>query len=200
MQGKSNNQPSLLGFVHFNFDEYSHDQRGRNIIICRYWDVWTANNVWIYIMHCSMPIHKGNCANNGTKAVNNLIVFEFGIPWGSSQVRCFRKPLCLTDHVCILHYSQWPSWENQNMFSYLGRNNRIPYIFSCDQAALWMVQSVRLSVCPSVCPSVCLSHLFDYVPITLSSWNFQELLPVTKVTSMQKVKVKGQGHRGHNPT
>ena len=46
--------------------------------------------------------------------------------------------------------------------------------------------------------SVCLSHLFDYVPIIVSSWNFQELLPMTKVTSMQKVK--GQGHRGHNPT
>ena len=67
--------------------------------------------------------------------------------------------------------------------------------FSCDQAALWMVQSVRLSVCPSVCPSVCLSHLFDYVPIILSSWNFQELLPVTKVTSMQNVKVRGQRSR-----
>ena len=93
------------------------------------------------------------------------------------------------------------------------------YIFSCDQAALWMVFSVCPSVCLSVClsvrhtfltatkqlyewfsPSVCLSHLFDYVPIILSSWNFQELLPVTKVTSMQKVKVKGQGHRGHDPT
>ena len=28
------------------------------------------------------------------------------------------------------------------------------HIFSCDQAALWMVFSVRLSVCLSVCPSV----------------------------------------------
>ena len=57
--------------------------------------------------------------------------------------------------------------------------------FSCDQAALWMVQSV--------CPS----HLFDYVPIILSSWNFQESLPMTEVTSMQKSRseVKGQGHR-----
>ena len=26
----------------------------------------------------------------------------------------------------------------------------------------------------SVCLSVCLSHLFDYVPIIVSSWNFQE--------------------------
>ena len=59
--------------------------------------------------------------------------------------------------------------------------------FSCDQAALWMVQSVR--------PSVRLSHLFDYVPINVSSWNFQELLPMTKVTSMQKVKVRGQRSR-----
>ena len=56
------------------------------------------------------------------------------------------------------------------------------------------------SVCPSVRLSVCLSHLFDYVPIIVSSWNFRELLPVTEVTSMQKVKVKGQGHRGHKPT
>ena len=51
--------------------------------------------------------------------------------------------------------------------------------------------SVRLSVCLSVCPSVCLSHLFDYVPIIVSSWNFQELLPVTKVN----VHAKGQGQR-----
>ena len=50
-------------------------------------------------------------------------------------------------------------------------------------------------VCPSVCLSVRLSHLFDYVPIIVSSWNFQELLPVTKVTSMQKVKVRGQRSR-----
>ena len=60
-------------------------------------------------------------------------------------------------------------------------------VFSCDQAALWMVQSVRPSVRPS--------HLFDYVPINVSSWNFQELLPMTKVTSMQKVKVRGQRSR-----
>ena len=66
-------------------------------------------------------------------------------------------------------------------------------IFSCDQAALWMVQSVCPSVRPSVCLSVRLSHLFDYVPIIVSSWNFQELLPVTKVHAKrqgQRSKVK----------
>ena len=57
-----------------------------------------------------------------------------------------------------------------------------------------------LSVCLSVRPSVRLSHLFHHVPIIVSSWNFQELLPWSKVMSMQKVKVKGQGHRGQHPT
>ena len=78
------------------------------------------------------------------------------------------------------------------------------FLAATKQLYEWFSPSVRPSVRPSVClsvrPSVCLSHLFDYVPIILTSWNFQELLPVTKVTSMQKVKVKGQGHRGHDPT
>ena len=64
-------------------------------------------------------------------------------------------------------------------------------IFSCDQAALQMVFSVCLSVRLSVCPS----HLFDYVPIIGSSGNFQELLPMTNVRSMQSVKVRGQRSR-----
>ena len=44
---------------------------------------------------------------------------------------------------------------------------------------------------PSVCLSVCLSHLFDYVPIIVSSWNFQELFPNDK----SDVHAKGQGQR-----
>ena len=50
-----------------------------------------------------------------------------------------------------------------------------------------MTGSVRLSVRPS--------HLFHHVPIIVSSWNVQELLPVTEVTSMQQVKVRGQRSR-----
>ena len=48
---------------------------------------------------------------------------------------------------------------------------------------------------PSVCPSVCLSHLFDHVPDILSSWNFQEWSPLTKVRGLQTVKVRGQRSR-----
>ena len=68
---------------------------------------------------------------------------------------------------------------------------RCPIIFNCKQLYKWYFPSVRLSVRLSVC----LSHLFDYVPIILSSWNFQESLPMTKVRSMQKVKVRGQRSR-----
>ena len=57
-----------------------------------------------------------------------------------------------------------------------------------------------LSVCPSACLSVCLSHLFDYIPLIVSSWYFQELLPMTKVTSMQTIKVRGQRSRSQRST
>ena len=72
--------------------------------------------------------------------------------------------------------------------------------FSCDQAPIWLVQSVCLSVRLSVCPSVRPSHLFHHVPIIVSSWHFQEFIPMTKVPSMQKVKVGGQRSRSQRST
>ena len=72
----------------------------------------------------------------------------------------------------------------------------IARIFSCDQAAIWLVHSVCLSVRLSVRPS----HLFHHVPIIVSSWNFQELSPMTKVTSMQNVNVRGQRSRSQRST
>ena len=46
-------------------------------------------------------------------------------------------------------------------------------------------------------PSVCLSTIFRYVPVILSSSNYQDLLPLTEVIFMQNVEVKGQRHIGH---
>ena len=62
-----------------------------------------------------------------------------------------------------------------------------PFLAATKQLYEWYFLSVRPSVCPS--------HLFDYVPFIVSSWNFQELSPRTRVTSMQKVKVRGQRSR-----
>ena len=71
--------------------------------------------------------------------------------------------------------------------------------FGILQVLRWSWEYIRyfFSVCLSVCPSVCLclSQLFHYVPIMVSSWNFQEWLPMTEVTSMQKFKVRGQKSR-----
>ena len=61
------------------------------------------------------------------------------------------------------------------------------FLAATKQLYKWYFPSVRLSVR--------LSHLFDSVPIIVSSWNFQELLPMTKVRSMQKVKVRGERSR-----
>ena len=65
---------------------------------------------------------------------------------------------------------------------------RCPIVFSCDQAALWMVFSVRLSVCPSVCPSV--------TPFWLCS-HHRIIMKFSGVITLDqgKVHAKGQGQR-----
>ena len=106
-------------------------------------------------------------------------------------------------HPFLLTHWGWDKMANifqtaiLNMFSWI-KMYEIPSkfngsFFSCDQAALRTLLSVRPSVRLSVCLSVCLSHLFHYVIV--SSWNFQDLLPLTKVTSLQNVMVKGQSSR-----
>ena len=63
-------------------------------------------------------------------------------------------------------------------------------LFSCAQAALWMVQSVWLSVRPSLTPfSLCSHHCFIM--------KFSGVITMPKMMSMQKIKseVRGQGHR-----
>ena len=69
---------------------------------------------------------------------------------------------------------------------------RPSHIFSCDQAALWMVQSVRPSVRPSVCLSVCLS----VTPFWLCS-HHPIIMKFSGVITSDKsdVHAKGQGQR-----
>ena len=98
-------------------------------------------------------------------------------------------------HEFLLPSSLNSTHCRSSIFNIISCTHTHTYFFSCDQAALWMVFSVRPSVRLSVCPSVRLSHLFYYVPIIVSSWKFQELSPRTRVRSMQKVKVRGQRSR-----
>ena len=109
-----------------------------------------------------------------------------------------------------LYLGVWPFWLAPFFFHFCGFMVKLYFIcwnyslelssgwhiFSCDQAALQMV----FSVCLSVRLTVRLSHLFHHVPIIVSSWNFQELLPWSKVMSLQKVKVRGQRSRSQRST
>ena len=63
-----------------------------------------------------------------------------------------------------------------------------PWIFSCDQAALWMVQSVCLSFCPSVCPSVTPFWLYSHHRIIMK---FSRVI----TNDRGNVHAKGQGQR-----
>ena len=83
--------------------------------------------------------------------------------------------------MCNLNSSPWDNSVDSSL------------VFSCDQAALWMVQPVRLSVCLSVC----LSYLFHYVPIIVSSffrsyYHWQKWCPCKR----SRPEVKGEGQRG----
>ena len=78
-------------------------------------------------------------------------------------------------------------WWNDAYSLMMLRRGALLFLAATKQLYKWYFPSVRPSVRPS--------HLFDYVPIIVSSWNFQELLPVTEVMSMQKVKVRGQRSR-----
>ena len=67
-------------------------------------------------------------------------------------------------------------------------------VFSCDQAALRTLLSVRPSVHPSVRPSVTPFSLCSHHCIIMK---FSGMITMTEVLSMQKVKVRGRRSRSH---
>ena len=88
-------------------------------------------------------------------------------------------------------------WWNDTYSLMLLRRGALLFLAATKQLYDWFSPSV----CPSVRPlSVRLSHLFHHVPIIVSSWNFQELLPWPEVMSMQKVKIRGQRSRSQRST
>ena len=114
----------------------------------------------------SAPTHLYHA---GTEYISVAIYILF-LPQASSGLKILSLPVSVWVYLCVCVCASALS------------------LFSCDQAALQMVFSLHLSVCPSVR----LSHLFHYVPIILSSWNVLELLPMTKgpcKRSRSKVKV-----------
>ena len=147
------------------------------------------DNFKLKLCACAKVHALGTCTkfqleNSHHNVISGIVYFTW-LFWRARKM--LMKPSFLDKESKYKHY-------RYNVNSCMGR------IFSCDQAAIWLVQSVCLSVRLSVRPSVRLSHLFHHVPIIVSSWNFQELLPWSKVMSMQKVKVRGQRSRSQRST
>ena len=73
---------------------------------------------------------------------------------------------------------------------------RCPIIFSCDQAALWMVQSICPSVCLFVRLSVCLSVRLSVTPFW-RCYHHRIIMKFSGVITKDQGKVhgKGQGQR-----
>ena len=94
-----------------------------------------------------------------------------------------RFSYCLFGQISI-YFSLEVIW-----LTYSGRNKMAAIVQTAfSNAFLAATKQLYEWFSPSVCLSVCLfvrpSHIFDYVPIIVSSWIFQELLPMTEVTSM----------------
>ena len=79
------------------------------------------------------------------------------------------------------------------------------FLAATKQLYEWYFPSVRPSVCPSVCPSVRLSVRHTFLTMFPSSYHheifrsyyqWQKWRPCKRSRS----EIKGQGHRGHNPT
>ena len=141
---------------------------------------WNSKNKLQYNLNRISYIFLENAFVNVVRKIAAILPRRQSL-W-SSEV---RRGLLNRTWLRFRHGGKWRYYES----TYINFVKNIhSSIFSCDQAALWMVFSVLLSVCPSVR----LSHLFEYVPIIIvSSWNFQELPPRTRVRSLQK----GQGQR-----
>ena len=131
------------------------------------------------------------CCCHGSKSSQGISGFDTGcIRWAGSWL-----------NIKMIHFN-FMRYEfcRRSGFSHLRLFNDISMFFTHANilflaATKQLYEWYFLSVCPSVRLSVRLSHLFDYVPIIVSSWNFQELSHWTRVRSMQKVKVRGQRSR-----
>ena len=117
------------------------------------------------------------------------LVMPYGnIGSGNGLVPSGTKPL--PESMLTQEYKKYIRYAGKNYHSFFY------YIFSCDQAALWMVFSVRLSVCPSVRLSVRLSVCPSVTPFWLCS-HHRIIMKFSGVITLDqgKVHAKGQGQR-----
>ena len=114
--------------------------------------------------YCSSPIGRRD-----PKGVQTL-------QWHDVTLGCQDDNLCgCQDDLFLQNGSIHIPFSNHEILKIQTANN--------DQMCIVLAATKQLStngsVRPAVCLSVRLSHLFHYVPIVVSSWNFHDLLPMT---------------------
>ena len=131
--------------------------------------------------------------------VNEIQIFQINV-WVKYFVWNFKGTLWnSTQNILPIHWKIWfiQHWHFKSSYRTISRLSAdykvIDIIFSYDQAALWMVQSVCLSVRLSVCPSVTPFWLCSRHHIIMSYYQWQKWRPYKR--SRSEVK----GHRGHDP-
>ena len=148
-------------------------------IISRYCAEWIVCASWASDYHCQL--------------INKMIVFVY------LNYKIIKLPSEAT-LILTMHDKWMPVFQAIGLQLPVASHcwkitEKCQSVFSCDQAALRMA----ISVCLSVRLSVCLWHLFDNVPVIVSSWSYyqwQKWRPCKRSRS----EVKGQGYRGQHPT
>ena len=140
----------------------------------------------------------GQVQDCGHNSSHNVLAVQCG--FDLSHQHTFQCKKCNANFDCC-NIWQCSRLDSQKLLDFIIIFKNVNLVFSCDQAALWMVQSVCLSVRPSVCPSVCHTFLTMFPSschheIFRSYYQSQKWRPCKRSRS----EVKGQGHRGHNPT
>ena len=145
----------------------------------RYILVYFKGQVNIYVRGCDVAV---GCSRL-------LIGLWILIPWCN-----------LRGGGMVTHYRQLIYLKKKNIrhsdITWASRCLKSPaawFLAATKQLYDWFSPFVRPSVCPSVTP-------FSPCSLIVSSWNFQELLPWSKVMSMQKVNVRGQRSRSQRST
>ena len=82
-------------------------------------------------------------------------------------------------------HQRWTNWAQVSLLLQWLHSDTGQFLAATKQLNEWYFR-----------PSVC----YTFLTMFPSSWNFQELLPMTEVTSMQKVKVRGQRSRSQRST
>ena len=176
------------------------------------WCTWLAHTlckglIWNYkkIVEHSLDFHLGYCKR--FDEVENVSGILFLTDTGfCSEI---LKYALLYIYISLFSFGWWHTlMKNKHQISlHLGLKKWPTFCrWNCQMDfPLKKILSVYLSVCQSICPSIslsvrlsvslsvclCLSHLFHYALIMVSSWNFQEWLPMIEVIDVY-AKVQGQ--------